>query len=384
MNTSKNLKAAIAGFGAAVLLSSSAIAGSGKMAMEMPPVSPDPWDYCDIFDMGKLYKSDTGFITKFALIGRYHGQYHWSDSNQSGLSEDWENRRSRFGVQIGFLGDFEFEGQFNLDWDGDRFFKDVEDLYVVYEPSDDFYAIVGKVKPKITREYSTSSKRIKTVERSQLVNQVVPDKIGGFIVGGNVTEQLFVEGAVCAGSNDDDWGLPYDGDSELAASLRVGYDITESTNVRLDYFYADGAGVDENVEEYDHILSLSTQSDWDRVHLVTDLVFASGIDDNRNSDAWSVVVMPYYDITDKLEAVLRYTYSAADGDEGIRLQSRYERETAADQRGDEYHAIYGGLNYYICGDKLKLMGGVEYSTLSTESAGRYKNWTVFTGVRLYF
>ena len=66
MNTSNNLKAAIAGIGAAVLLSSTAFAGSGKMVMEETPVAPEPWDYCDIFDMGKLYKSDTGFITKFA------------------------------------------------------------------------------------------------------------------------------------------------------------------------------------------------------------------------------------------------------------------------------------------------------------------------------
>ena len=384
MNTSKNLKAAIAGVGAAVLLSSTAFAGS-KMAMDTPIVDPEPWDYCDIFDMGKLYKSETGFINSFSIIGRYHGQYHWSDSNQSDTSEEWENRRSRVGVQIGFLQDFEFEAQFNLDWDGDRFFEDVEDLFISWEPSEDLYFIVGKQKANITREWSTSSKRIKTVERSQLVNQIVPDKIGGLVVGyGGLAEGLLVEAGLYAGSNDDDWGLPFDGDSDLAASLRVAYDVTEATEVRFDYFYADGAGTDANVEDYEHIFSLNSQSDWDRLHLVTDLIYAAGVDDANHSDAWGVVVMPYYDITDKLEAVLRYTYSDSDSSSGVRLQSRYERETAIDTRGDNYHAIYGGLNYYLCKDKLKLMGGVEYSTMDTASAGNYENWTVFTGVRLYF
>ncbi len=377
-------KAALTGAGTALLLAvGTASAGDAKMAMEQSPVA-DAWDFCDVFELGKLYKSDTGFINSFSLYGRYQGQYHWSDSDQGLSNDDWENRRVRAGIKVGFLNDFEFAGQFNLDVDGEtRFFEDVEDLTIEWTPSDNFYAIIGKQKAPITREWSTSSTKIKTFERSQFVNQVTPDKIGGLVLGYNLTEALLVETGLYAGSNSEDWELPFNSNSSLAASLRVGYDVTEATNVRFDYFFADGAGVDRSVGDYDHIFSLNSESSWGRMHLVTDLIFAKGINDGNNSDAGSVVIMPYYDLTDKLEGVFRYTYSGSDGATGIRLQSRYERETAIDQRGDAYHAFYGGLNYYICEDKLKLMAGVEYATLDTPDTD-YGNWTVFTGVRLSF
>jgi len=369
----------------AMLAGGSLLAGDGKVVIDdkNPVPAPEPWTICDIFDYSTLYESDTGFINEVSLVGRYHGQWHHVNGDES--DSDWENRRWRAGVAIVFLNDFEFEGQFNINPDEGRFVEDVENIEIAWEPNDELYVIVGKTKPKITREYSTSSKRIKTVERSQMVNQTVPDKIGGLIVGYQFSDPLFAEVGAYADTNTDDWSLPFDGDSNLAVSARIGYDLNENTELRFDYFYADGAGEGGGVEEYDNIFSWNSQSDWDRFHLVTDLIYATGVEAPRYTDSFSVVIMPYYDITDKLEGVFRYTYSTADGDQGVDLQSRYEDDVASlGTRGDNYHAFYAGLNYYICKDKLKLMTGVEYATMDRPHTSSYDSWTYFAAVRLYY
>ena len=65
--------------------------------------------------------------------------------------------------------------------------------------------------------------------------------------------------------------------------------------------------------------------------------------------------MPTYEITEKLEAVAKYAYM----DQG---QNQRTQRFNVRQRVADYHTFYAGLNYYICGDKLKIMGGYEYAT----------------------
>jgi len=97
---------------------------------------------------------------------------------------------------------------------------------------------------------------------------------------------------------------------------------------------------------------------------------------------YGLIVMPYYNLTDRLRFVVRGQYAASDSGDGLRLQRRYERTVADGDRGDSYWAAYAGLNYYIMGDKLKLMSGLEYSDLSGDND--YDGWTLLTGLRLYF
>lgn len=370
--------------GAALFPAVGTVTAGQEMAVE------EGCSICDLFELGKLYKSDTGLIDKVVLIGRYNGQYHLSDGDDlSDSFDNWENhRRLRAGMKIYFLDDFEFKGQFNLNPEEGRFLENVEDLILKWKPNDDFYLTVGKQKAAVTREWSDSAKHIKTLERSQLVNQLVPDKIGGVVAGYRFTDRILAEAGIYTGSNTENWALPWSSDGHGAASARIAYDPTDTTEVRFDYFYTDGAGHDNAVRDYDHILSLNSESDWGRFHLVTDLMYGKGTDDV--SDVYGGLLMPYYDLTDKLEAVFRYTYSGSDEADGIRLQKRYERTVAErGEHGDSYHSLYGGLNYYICEDKLKLMLGVEWSTLdrlreNTNRSDSFEQLTLFSGVRLYF
>ncbi len=358
-----------------------AFAGPGKNVIE--PVEPKTFcdHYGDVLDLATLYEGDGPLLQELKLIGRYHGQYHDVESDL-GDSSDWENRRFRFGVAGQFLQDFEFEGQFNLKRDfsqSGRLFDDVEDLTVTWEPSDAWNLIAGKQKIRMSREWNTSSKRIKTMERSQLVNQIVPNKVGGLLLTLNDILGNKVSLGGFTGALSDDWSLP-EFNAGYGLNASVARDITEATELRFDYFYNDGDRRNNGFENYENTFSLNSQSDWDRMHLVTDVLYGLGLDDT--SDVFGVVLMPYFDLTDKLELVLRYTFSHAEDADGLNVQSRYERRAAGRLQGDEYHAGYIGLNCYICGDKLKLMNGIEYSSLDGADSNDF--WSFITGVRMYF
>jgi hypothetical protein len=52
--------------------------------------------------------------------------------------------------------------------------------------------------------------------------------------------------------------------------------------------------------------------------------------------------------------------------------------------GDSYHSLYAGAQYFINGDKLKLMAGAEWAWLDHDSGDSYDGVTLFTGVRFAF
>lgn len=135
---------------------------------------------------------------------------------------------------------------------------------------------------------------------------------------------------------------------------------------------------------YEHAVSLDYSGDYGRLGFTTDLIYATGA--GEVADVWGLVVMPYYSFTEKLEGVFRYTYADSDAGDGIRLASRYERkvDNLALDHGDGYHSLYLGANYYIYGDKLKLMTGAEYATADLGDGADWTSWTWFGGVRFHF
>lgn len=358
--------------------------GGGKKDV----VIEDPLTFCDHWKTGfgtnPLYQGD-GFINEVRWIGRYHGQF-WSADSDRDEDSDYQHRRWRFGVQIDFLDDFTFEGQFNLKTNFDnsgRFVRNVEDLTIKYDPEGAGWDLtVGKQKAWLSREWNTSSKRIKTMERSILANNIVPTKIGGVILGlDEVGPLVDVKVGLFSGTLDDDWSTPTV-DGGLGANFSATYELSEITDVRFDYLWTDNDSDANAFEGFENAFSLNTKTDFnDRLTLETDVLYGLG-HTGQSSDLFGVVIMPYYDITDDLEFVFRYTYATADDAGGINVQSRYERAVGGRLAGDEYHAFYLGLNYYICGDRLKLMGGVEFSDLEGQDSNSYTTW--WSGVRLYF
>ena len=114
---------------------------------------------------------------------------------------------------------------------------------------------------------------------------------------------------------------------------------------------------------------------------------------NREGDFGGVVLMPmYWLMENKLKLVGRYLYQQSSNAEGLKLNSRYipladSRDSLIDLnsgRGDEHHAIYLGLNYYLCGENLKLINGLQFDDLSSAGSNQYKGWTVGSSFRIWF
>jgi hypothetical protein len=118
---------------------------------------------------------------------------------------------------------------------------------------------------------------------------------------------------------------------------------------------------------------------------VLESYFATG-GDGGYSDVFGFFIQPSYNIIpEKLQLIGRYSFAHSTGDLGVSGQSRYERSVAANKGlGGTYHAIYGGAQYFIHGDKLKLMAGAEYAWLLGEAADSYDGLTLLTGLRISF
>ena len=116
---------------------------------------------------------------------------------------------------------------------------------------------------------------------------------------------------------------------------------------------------------------------------------------DRLGDFWGLSIMPMrWLVEDRLKFVTRYQLQSADAPEGIRLNSRYARSAGAKGdadlsltggRGDEHHNLYFGINYYFCGDRMKIVSGIEYDDIETTGGITvFKGWTVSSAFRMYF
>ena len=114
--------------------------------------------------------------------------------------------------------------------------------------------------------------------------------------------------------------------------------------------------------------------------LHTDLAAGDGY--FGQSDVWGIVLMPLFDLTRRLQLVGRYTFLDSDDENGLSL-NRCEDEIVAGE-GDEYHELYGGVNLFFYGHKLKWQTGLQYASMddSADDGGEYEGWGITTGLRI--
>jgi phosphate-selective porin OprO/OprP len=242
----------------------------------------------------------------------------------------------------------------------------------------------GKLRRNpLTREDSISSNRILTIERSLITSRFFIDNVGGVFAVHERGDWAFGGGILSGSVDEDNLALPTL-EGSLALKGNLGYRITDATELRLDYLYNPGDPDNNEIQPYRHVVSLNSYSRWNRFGLITDLIFADALPE-APGDLFSVVVLPHYMLTPRLQAVARYTWVSSSSVDGVRLARRYERAVSQlrEGRGDRYQAWYAGLNYYIYGHKLKLMSGVEYTTLARPGSD-YSGVTASAALRFYF
>jgi phosphate-selective porin OprO/OprP len=358
-----------------------AIAQSAAVAAEPPAAETSAFD--EIWQLSRLTEKDAYPSVK--LRGRYHGQYYWVDADEEGSANDLEHRRFRLGMDVGFTSKFKLSFDLNMDRDGVGPLVDNFDYVSVEWKFGDVTTLqFGKLRRKpLTREDGTSTNNILTIERSLVAARFLMDNLGGVYVEHERGNWTLGGGALTGSVDDDNLALPTL-DGSLVLQANVAYQATPETELRIDYLFNEGDPDNNAVAPFRHSVSLNSDSQWQRFGLITDVIFARALPQARG-DLFSVVLMPHYRLTPKLQLVGRYTYAWSDSATGVRLSSRYDRrvDALAGDRGDDYHAWYAGLNYYFYGHKLKLMAGVEYTTLARPT-GRYEGLTAATSLRIYF
>lgn len=374
-----------------------AAAPSGKTTV----VDEKPLDPCEKFwAWATLYKNDSNpFLQEFSLTGRYHGQYAWADRNDAGggNEDNWDNRRMRYGFKAKVFHDFEVKAEAFAEPNVGDYYTGLTDAYIAWKPNDAFNLTVGKQKPKFSLDWTTSSREILTIERNIMINNFRIDYATGASVSGKQGKLTYFAGAfnneTLSSNGEDEFG-DLDGGWTYIGSLA--YDVsdfigTEKASARIDYLHSESDPQNDQLHVYDDALAVSLALKQGAWGLNSEFIYAER--DNAvaggDGDMWGFYLTPTYDFSKKLQLVARYTHAESDG-YGITAQSRYERlggslggALTGPTVGDSYDALYLGLNYYLCGHKLKLMTGVEWAELDT-AAGGVETWTAVSGVRLFF
>jgi phosphate-selective porin OprO/OprP len=131
---------------------------------------------------------------------------------------------------------------------------------------------------------------------------------------------------------------------------------------------------------FEHIASSHFKLEEPKWGLRIDLSKTAGYLGQR--DLWSVMVMPYFNATEKLQFVTRYTMVNSDGSNGIALNT-YENKVVGG-RGDRYNEGYLGVNYFFYAHRLKLQSGVQFADMRDRAndGGAYSGTSWTTGLRI--
>lgn len=355
------------------------------------PTAAETAAFDRLWNLAVLYRDDANpLLEEFKLRGRYHGQYHWVESDQ-GDSNDWEDRRSRLGFDAKL---FAKKVEVRVDFQSNDGFEDVYDrlvdAYIRWKPNDSLTITAGRTKPLIGwYDWLQSSNSMPTFERSQIFNQLRIDRATALTFEGKHGRFSWQAGAY---SNDTDREFGRFGGA-CSYGAGAGYDASEAfgwqrADFRLDWLHSEHDPDDWMLDRYDDILSATFWGQNGPWGLVVEGFCAAG-GAGGDGDIFGAIIQPTYDLIPKrLQLVGRYSFAAGDGPDSVRRQTRYEStapELTGGGRGHEYHALYLGAQYFIHGDKLKLLAGAEYANLDGGgNGGDYEGVTFLSGLRLSF
>tara|TARA_B100000902_G_scaffold74187_1_gene79186 strand:- start:1862 stop:3010 length:1149 start_codon:yes stop_codon:yes gene_type:complete len=346
-----------------------------------------------IWDWPTIYNSqrDSSHIQNISVGGIIHYHYAIVDST-IGNESDIDVRRFRIGPKMKFLDNFLLSGKVNLQPEGDELYKNLSTINLTFSPFgnekkdiESKSTTIGKQRIPFTKEFSTSSKKIKTFERSLLVNQLAPNKATGISFREKKNKFDYSLGLYSGDRADEFSNLQED--HLLLGKLK--FELNEETNLAIDYLYSMGnQSITSNIQDA-YSLSLVWNESYNSGNISTmiDFIYAGGREEQP--DASGIVIIPSYKINENLELVGRYQFAKSESEGGLRLQKRYERLvtsiSGAHELGDSYHAGYFGVNYFLDGQRLKIMTGVEFSSMKQASEQtNYEAWTLLTGVRMSF
>ncbi len=372
-----------------VALSGAALAG--PVVVPMPAAA----DFCDTLKSlgGSVYEG--GFINSVKMTGRAHfnAAYTEGEANNTDFDDTFiELRRFRLGTEIQFLNDFTLVAAADLNKnsavDDVRFgYRRMDELYLSYSLGnviglENVSLAYGRMRHNFSAEGSTSSNSLKTVERSVIANQFFNGSNGSSVRATGVklsAKSGAFNGSLGLFSTEADSQELSDWNHGTAIYGSLGYDCPCGGTLTLQGLSNDVSAGDDDRFGYDWAASLAYRNkfgNWD--------LLVNGITgEQTNGDSTSgVVIMPTtFIVPDTVEFVARYEFATSDGD-NISL-SRYASSLAGGA-GDERHALYVGLNYYLCGDNAKVQIGAEFETAEDAAGVEADATTLWLGFRTSF
>jgi phosphate-selective porin OprO/OprP len=339
-------------------------------------------------DFTQLYRNDKNpAVQQVLFTGRFQHDLSATRADQGDHNES-NIRRVRFGPRVTFLRKFLFHAEVEVNpQERNPFYMRFTDLYVQWTKNPQFAVTVGKHAAPFTQEGATSSKELLTIDRS-IISQNIwfpQEYMPGISVSGRAAPWVYRAGVYSSGAMNREFG-EFTGDSFVLGVL--GFDFAKTLSVREavltgNYLYQHPDVDNTFTRQLEHVVSAHFKLEADAWGLRSDL--SSGQGYLGQPDLWGGMVMPYYNITAKLQAITRYTYLKSDGANGIR-PAGYEARVVPG-RGDEYNELYLGANYFFYGHKLKVQTGVQWADMndsanSANDGGEYSGVSWTTGIRV--
>lgn len=323
-------------------------------------------------------------VQRVLFTGRYHHDFAVVEADQGDTTE-WNIRRLRVGPRITLFRTFTLHAEFELNpQERDPFYVRITDAYVAWSRNPVAVITIGKHSVPFTQEGATSSRELLTIDRSNLANNLWfgQEYMPGVSVSGRKNAWTYRGSLYSAGAANREFG-EFNGSLFTLAS--VGYDFARQLGVKEavvtgNYVYQPPDAKNTFTRRFEHITSVNFRLDGGRWGTRGDLSTGTGYLGQR--DVWSFMLMPYFNATDQLQLVGRYSFVGSDGNNGVALPTYENRVTRGS--GDEYSEGYVGVNYYFYGHRLKLQSGLQFARMQDRAAdgGAYDGLSWVTGLRI--
>ena len=362
------------------------LAAAATAQVQASGAKPEPSTYDKIWaSFTQLYKNDRNPVVQQVLFsGRYQHEFAAIGADQGDLDE-WNVRRMRLGPRITLFRKFLLHAEVEVNpQERNPFYVRLTDAYLQWNKSSRVVMTFGKQGVPFTNEGATSSKELLTIDRGSIGTNIwfPQEYMTGVSISGRISPWVYRGGVYSAGAMNREFG-EFSGDYFTLAL--AGYDFAKPLGVKEavltgNYLYQHPNANNTFTRQLEHVMSVHFKLEADRWGLRTDVADATGYLGQSNLRA--LMARPFYNVTDKLQAVGRYTYVDSAGPNGIRFGTYESRIVPG--RGDEYNELYLGANYYFYGHKLKLQTGLQWADMNDRAndGGEYSGLAWTTGLRV--
>jgi phosphate-selective porin OprO/OprP len=323
-------------------------------------------------------------VQRVLFTGRFQHDFAAIGADQ-GDHDEWNTRRLRVGPRVTLFRTFTLHVEAELNpQEIDPLYTRLTDAYLQWSRNARLVVTAGKHSIPYTMDGATSSRELLTIDRSNLTNNIwfPQEYLPGVSVSGRSAPWVYRLGVYSAGSANKEFG-EFDGGAATLAV--VGYDFAKALGVKEallagNYVHQNEDANNTFTRQLENIVSVNFKLETGRWGVRSEVATATGY--LRQSDLWSVMTMPFVNVTDKFQIVGRYTYLESDDPNGVQLAT-YENRVVTG-RGDEYNALYAGANYYFYGQRLKLQSGVQVADMNDRAndGGEYSGVSWTTGIRV--